>query len=51
MTTWQSGCLNLYGNQICGHLPSEIGRLTSLTHFWIGHNRLEGPLPAELGAL
>ena len=38
-------------NQICGHLPSTIGHLTSLIKLNLYANRIDGTLLAELGKL
>jgi len=35
-------------NKLVGSIPSEIGRLTSLTHLNLGFNQLKGNIPQEI---
>ncbi|TVU24894.1 hypothetical protein EJB05_27358, partial [Eragrostis curvula] len=43
--------LELFGNQLTGHVPSEIGMLNNLLTLDISDNRLTGPVPFEVGML
>ena len=43
--------LDVADNGLIGHLPPELGNLTSLTTLWLGDNSLIGGIPAELGNL
>lgn len=40
--------LNLWGNNLAGVIPNEIGNLQYLTYLNLGNNNLEGPLPQSL---
>lgn len=60
MDTWYgvtlngSGCVqrvSLNNNNLNGHLPEEIGNLTSLQIFWVNDNNLTGPIPSEINNL
>ena len=42
--TWKVGDLT-------GEIPSDIGKLTNLTHLALGLNKLTGPIPSEIGNL
>ena len=41
----------LWGNQLRGPIPAELGELTELQTLDLRSNRLTGPIPAELGDL
>ena len=43
--------LTLYGNNLTGTLPQEIGNLTNLRHLSVGSNELTGSIPTEIGDL
>ena len=43
--------LTLYGNQLSGTLPTELGQLSSLQYLGLGANSLSGTVPTELGRL
>ena len=43
--------LNLYGSQLTGTIPSELGNLTKLRALLLSNNRLSGPVPDSLGRL
>ena len=43
--------LDLYGNQLTGEIPAEIGRLTQLQWLGLDGNQLTGEIPVELGQL
>ena len=43
--------LLLWGNQLTGSIPAELGDLTNLETLWLEENRLTGSIPAELGDL
>ena len=43
--------LDLYGNQLTGELPPELGNLTYLVTLDLGSNQLAGKIPSELGDL
>ena len=43
--------LRLFGNNLTGPLPSELGSLAELQHLDLDLNYLSGPIPSELGAL
>lgn len=40
--------LNVYGNELSGQLPSELGRLTRLLSLDLSENQFAGSLPTEL---
>ncbi|CAB1103774.1 unnamed protein product [Ectocarpus sp. CCAP 1310/34] len=42
--------LNLCHNKFTGHVPEEIGSLTSLETLDLSHNKLEGGLPPDIGS-
>ena len=35
-------------NKICGHLPSDIGELTSLIGLWLHKKNFSGAIPSNL---
>ena len=43
--------LDLYGNQLSGPIPSELGNLDNLEFLSLRRNQLSGPIPSELGNL
>ena len=43
--------LGLYGNQLSGEIPAELGSLTFLEYLDLGRNQLSGEIPPELGSL
>ena len=43
--------LNLYGNELSGEIPPELGNIVNLTHLEFGSNYLGGVIPRELGNL
>ena len=43
--------LFLYGNQMTGAIPPELGNLVRLESLNLGDNQLTGPIPPELGNL
>ena len=43
--------LNLYGSQLTGAVPSELGNLTNLRALLLSNNQLSGPIPGALGGL
>ena len=43
--------LDLYGNQLSGSIPSELGNLANLTTLGLAVNQLSGSIPSELGNL
>ena len=43
--------LSLWGNQLSGSIPSELGNLTNLTTLRLWRNQLSGEIPSELGNL
>ena len=43
--------LNLYGSQLTGAIPSELGNLTNLRALLLSNNQLSGPIPGALGGL
>ena len=43
--------LSLWGNQLTGEIPSEIGNLMNLTSLNLGGNDLTGEIPTEIGNL
>ena len=43
--------LLLYGNQLTGEMPAELGSLSSLEGLYLDNNQLTGQMPAELGNL
>ena len=43
--------LNIFNNNLNGHIPPELSNLTDLTELQLPHNRLSGEIPAELGSL
>ena len=43
--------LLLYGNQLTGEMPAELGSLSSLEGLYLDNNQLTGEMPAELGNL
>ena len=43
--------LVLSSNNVCGRIPVEIARLSSLTGLDLSNNHISGPIPAELGLL
>ncbi|KAI8835166.1 hypothetical protein BJ741DRAFT_226370 [Chytriomyces cf. hyalinus JEL632] len=43
--------LSLNFNQLTGPIPTEFGRLTSLSYLALALNQLTGPIPTELGRL
>ena len=43
--------LNLWGNELSGEIPSELGRLSDLDTLVLSVNQLTGEIPPELGNL
>merc|ERR1712227_1034237 len=43
--------LYLYNNQLCGNIPSELGKLENLKYLNLSNNQLCGNIPSELGNL
>ena len=43
--------LGLWGNQLSGSIPPELGDLTSLENLYLRDNQLSGSIPPELGDL
>ena len=43
--------LTLYGNNLTGTIPSELGKLTKLRYLSLALNPLTGPIPSEIGLL
>jgi hypothetical protein len=43
--------LNLYGNQLSGAIPAELGNLLNLRTLQVWDNQLNGTIPPELGNL
>ena len=43
--------LYLFGNQLTGSIPPELGDLSNLTWLSLGDNQLTGTIPSELGNL
>ena len=43
--------LDLYGNQLRGTIPPELGSLSNLKRLSLSENQLGGPIPTELGGL
>ena len=43
--------LNLYGSELTGAIPAELGNLTNLRALLLSNNRLRGPIPGALGGL
>ena len=43
--------LELWGNQLIGEIPPELGSLTSLTWLNLSGNQLSGEMPPQLGSL
>ena len=41
----------LYGNQLTGSIPPELGSLADLQNLNLSGNRLDGPIPTVLGDL
>ena len=40
--------LNLWGNELTGEIPPEIGNLTNLTHLNLSSNQLTGEIPESI---
>ena len=40
--------LSLKDNELTGEIPSEIGNLTNLEHFYLYSNQLTGDIPQEV---
>jgi len=38
----------LYGNQLSGAIPPQLGRLTKLYELYVSHNQLSGCIPRAL---
>ena len=54
VTTDNSGRVTelfLYGNQLSGSIPAELGNLTNLGRLLLSSNQLSGSIPPELGSL
>ena len=43
--------MSLWGNELTGAIPPELGSLANLTDLHLGDNELTGPIPPELGHL
>ncbi len=43
--------INLFGNDLTGVIPAELGSLSNLEYLTLQSNRLTGAIPAELGNL
>lgn len=43
--------LYLYGRELTGKIPEQIGDLSGLEYLWLHDNQLTGSIPAELGNL
>ena len=43
--------IDLWGNQLSGSIPPELGNLTNLQFLVLGANQLSGSIPPELGNL
>ena len=43
--------LLLWGNQLSGSIPAQLGSLTNLEYFWVSFNQLSGNIPPQLGSL
>ena len=43
--------MSVYGNQLTGEIPPELGGLSNLAHLILGGNQLTGEIPPELGRL
>ena len=41
--------LALYGNNLTGRIPPELGKLTKVRNLSLSRNNLEGPIPPEIG--
>ena len=41
----------LWGNQLTGEIPPELGSLANLKELWLSQNQLTGEIPVELGNL
>ena len=47
--TWNQ--LSLWGNQLTGEIPKELGSLANLLGLYLSKNQLTGEIPKELGIL
>ena len=43
--------LNLFGNNLSGVIPPEVGNLTNLATLYLNENQLTGNIPSEIGNL
>ena len=43
--------LVLWGNELTGEIPVELGTLANLTSLSLSQNQLTGEIPTELGSL